>query len=780
MPSPVSPYIMKRLLPLAVALNMVQPALASDVDIVERAIDSSESPFVDGVFNLPARPIVAIPSRNPYATDWPTPFFDREGNSNELIIAFSYTNPGYVINVARLKSGSRADLEESVVAAVEQGDAVSRVSLGGAKRARHLMGSQRLPPEDRAMYDSDHPREKLEQYVILGYATVQEALSAKKQLEQNPAVSQVTVRRKMHLAWSPNDPYFPIQYTARTAGRYQWGIHAMNFPSAWDVTKGHGYVAAVDTGLFNGSPQADFAANYRRHFSLDTGAQPVDWVTSFHGAHVLGIIGAVANNGMGVAGGCPTCSLSMIQYDGIVRFSSTAFSKAIETGMPVINFSSTAYRPSPFHTILGEFNCSDPDYVDDCAAISFAKRRDVLIVAAAGNFARSGPGFPANQADVLSVAGLQNNSVGTPSATSRWVAAVFTSPQEQSDYGATYYASHYAGQSGVTAPAAAVVSTVPPGAEYHAPLNCSDNYPADLSASGPTLALGHQNGYATCSGTSMAAPHIAALAGIIRSINPRLSIDSVKGLIRLAGNRAGDSPKTTEYGFGMPNARVAVNSAVAQTPNKLTPLFALYSSTRADYFYTTVPQMATAAEYGTLEPRVLDANGQPYPAAQMRYAPLGGVMTISYYPRFPDQPTDIAAQPTAEAWLFTTPENPKSTSVALVPLYRLSWKCSSPVCPVGSKHIDTTYTADPQGVIEFQNVGYLLDGIEGYIYPKTLAQPAGTQRLMRKYNPTRDDHAIFPENRLAYMISQGYTQDSGSDWLGYVYPNLNGTVPTVQ
>jgi hypothetical protein len=30
------------------------------------------------------------------------------------------------------------------------------------------------------------------------------------------------------------------------------------------------------------------------------------------------------------------------------------------------------------------------------------------------------------------------------------------------------------------------------------------------------------------------------------------------------------------------------------------------------------------------------------------------------------------------------------------------------------------------------------------------------------------------------MQAQGYTLNSGSDWLGYVYPNLNGTVPPVQ
>src|SRR5690606_31586355 len=101
-------------------------------------------------------------------------------------------------------------------------------------------------------------------------------------------------------------------------------------------------------------------------------------------------------------------------------------------------------------------------------------------------------------------------------------------------------------------------------------------------------------------------------------------------------------------------------------------------------------------------------------------------------------------------------------------LYRLSWKCSDwtpappAICSTVPAHSDTTYTADPAGVAAFESAGYKLDGIEGYIYPKYLPQPTGTEKLMRKYNPTRDGHAIFPESWLGYFTSLGYTQNSGS------------------
>jgi serine protease len=62
-----------------------------------------------------------------------------------------------------------------------------------------------------------------------------------------------------------------------------------------------------------------------------------------------------------------------------------------------------------------------------------------------------------------------------------------------------------------------------------------------------------------------------------------------------------------------------------------------------------------------------------------------------------------------------------------------------------------------------------------------MPRPTGTVRLLRKYNPASDDHAIFPEVAAIFsdMTNQGYTQNSGSDWLGWVYPNY-GAKPVVQ
>jgi hypothetical protein len=73
--------------------------------------------------------------------------------------------------------------------------------------------------------------------------------------------------------------------------------------------------------------------------------------------------------------------------------------------------------------------------------------------------------------------------------------------------------------------------------------------------------------------------------------------------------------------------------------------------------------------------------------------------------------------------------------------------------------------------------GYALDGIEGYVYPTTQAQPSGTVKLCRKYDPVRDDYVLFPDNATnCSNTSDGYAGGNYldppgiSNWVGWVYP----------
>jgi sugar lactone lactonase YvrE len=204
------------------------------------------------------------------------------------------------------------------------------------------------------------------------------------------------------------------------------------------------------------------------------------------------------------------------------------------------------------------------------------------------------------------------------------------------------------------------------------------------------------------------------------------------------------------------------------------PLYAFYGSGRLDHFYTADRQAGAAALAGTLEPTRLPG------AEQSRYQAVGrALLDHDPFPAGAGGQNDGTAG--AQAWLFATASNPVDPDRPLAALYRMSWKCGdpgySPPCASNPYHTDFVYTADPVGVDVLGSWGYSLDCIEGYIYPKTMPQPVGSERLMRKYNPERDDHAIFPESELGDMLEQGYTWNSGSDWLGYVYPNRDGLAP---
>jgi hypothetical protein len=118
------------------------------------------------------------------------------------------------------------------------------------------------------------------------------------------------------------------------------------------------------------------------------------------------------------------------------------------------------------------------------------------------------------------------------------------------------------------------------------------------------------------------------------------------------------------FGYGVPNAGASVSAAIAAT-NRLTPLFALYSSTAGDYMYTTGPQAAISAVKGLLPPRVNDT-AIPYTTAGA---------TINEYSAFPVLYPNGEPAPRAQVWVFTTDKNPFSTSVPLTPIYRLSYCC---------------------------------------------------------------------------------------------------------
>lgn len=152
-------------------------------------------------------------------------------------------------------------------------------------------------------------------------------------------------------------------------------------------------------------------------------------------------------------------------------------------------------------------NYAEAQFLHD--AIRYAYERDVLLVAATGNDATSQPGYPAAYPEVLAVSATDQN---------RNIASF-------SNYGE-------------------YVDVVAPG------VNIASTYPGGQ--------------YVAMSGTSMATPHVAALAAMIRSANPTLSNVQVMDMIRHTANDLGQTGKDEYYGYGEINMASALG---LESPN---------------------------------------------------------------------------------------------------------------------------------------------------------------------------------------------------------------------
>ncbi|REK77390.1 S8 family peptidase [Paenibacillus paeoniae] len=151
-------------------------------------------------------------------------------------------------------------------------------------------------------------------------------------------------------------------------------------------------------------------------------------------------------------------------------------------------------------------NYAQADFLHD--AIKYAYERDVVLIAASGNDNTERPGYPAAYPEVFAVAATNNN-------------------KEKASF------SNYGDYIDVAAPGDSIASTYP-GSQY-----------------------------AALSGTSMASPHVAALAGLIRSANPALTNVEVMEIMRSSARDLGTSGKDIYFGYGEIDIVKALNAATS-------------------------------------------------------------------------------------------------------------------------------------------------------------------------------------------------------------------------
>jgi lantibiotic leader peptide-processing serine protease len=333
-----------------------------------------------------------------------------------------------------------------------------------------------------------------------------------------------------------------------------WGIARVNAPAAWEagITGSHNTVVAViDTGIASNHPDVApnlvFNACYVSTGDHTTGACTPYPSLSFHGTHVAGTV--AANFEGGVVGVGPNLGLAnynvfeFIPGVGVRAYFDSIYAAMLdsaERGFEVINMSLGA---------LGTFQGPDGDaatFVANQRVATYVRQQGTYIVASAGNanLDLNGPIFNVPGG----VPGITN--VG---ATGIRPDAVFPQP-DAFDVRAFY--SNYG----------AAVPLVAPGGDCGLPDSCDPaTRPANwfeylvLSAyvaPNPACATTQSCpvGWAWAAGTSMAAPHVSGVAGLVRDQNPNLNPNQVEAILMLTAENLGDYQL---FGHGMVNAYAA-------------------------------------------------------------------------------------------------------------------------------------------------------------------------------------------------------------------------------
>ncbi|MEU4557986.1 S8 family serine peptidase [Actinoplanes sp. NPDC023936] len=311
----------------------------------------------------------------------------------------------------------------------------------------------------------------------------------------------------------------------------QWDFTKMNVANAWQRSTGSGVtVAVIDTGVDAAHP--DLAANTLSGYDAIADRAGVSTDGNGHGTHVAGTIAAVTGNGVGVSAVAPDVKILPVK---VLDANGSGYMSDTAEGIVW----AADHGAQVINMSLG----STAKVTAVTNAVAYARSRGVTVVAAAGNSRTSG------------------SPISYPGADEGVIAVAAT---DSADRYASY--SNAGGYVDVAAPGSGIISTYPTARGMYANLN----------------------------GTSMAAPHVAAVAALLKSYRSALTPDQIESLLEKSAVDLGGAGFDTDYGYGRIDAAAAL--AAAGSPATTAPTTA---PTKAP---TTAPTTAPATKAPTTAP----------------------------------------------------------------------------------------------------------------------------------------------------------------------------------
>jgi subtilisin family serine protease len=365
-------------------------------------------------------------------------------------------------------------------------------------------------------------------------------------LRRRAGVARVEVERRHELRLVPNDPSLTTPETSpgtppNTA--LQWWVARTGLPAAWDIERGAGAkVAVIDTGVDSGQP--DIAGKIAEGVDNDAtpGTGPATGDENGHGTHVASQACAAGDNATGIVGSGLDCRLIVMKSDLSDGSIARSIVQATDLGAHSINMSFGTDGSTPATRAL----------VD---AIDYAVARNVVLVAAAADAPVEEQGDPANL--------LQPTGSGADITAGR---------------GLSVTAANFADQRASFAGRGSQISLAAYGAfdDIIGPAGLIGAFPGNptqLESGGSFLfpqppcecrtQIAGDGRYAYLQGTSMAAPIVAGVAALARTLNPDAQAADVVLALKETASRAPGSGWSPELGWGIVNAGAALAAVAA-------------------------------------------------------------------------------------------------------------------------------------------------------------------------------------------------------------------------
>ena len=332
-----------------------------------------------------------------------------------------------------------------------------------------------------------------------------------------------------------NDSKFCDQWNLKNTGLEYPGESGIdiNYCEANAITTGDSSViiGVFDIGVDRNHPDINL---HPFSYDVDTDSSPSTIYTTkegnnYHGTACAGIIGAKTNNNLGVAGIAPDCPIMSLSFYNTSSYRiGKGFKVAADSGCSVISNSWSRSAAS--------------NYVDDGISYALSEGRNgkgCVIVFSAGNDNRDSVNYPANSNDSIIVVG-----------------AISPCGERCNPYSCDGegWGGNYGDKLDIMAPGVKIRTT-------------------DNVGTGGKTATDYMDDF---NGTSSACPHVAAVAGLILSINPFLTQQEVVDIIESTARKIGTgyNPKPSRpngdwsyyFGYGLVDAYAAVVEAQNRLP----------------------------------------------------------------------------------------------------------------------------------------------------------------------------------------------------------------------